>query len=76
MLRPVRALGRSLVRVWAWLVARATSLRVAHPTREMRAPLAEELLATAQRTREFLRERAVTLPAEVALNLCRRCRPI
>ena len=60
----IRALGRSLVRVWAWLVARATSLRVAQPTREIRAPLAEELLAAAQRTREFLCERAITLPAE------------
>lgn len=64
MLRQIRALGRSLVHVWTWVVARARSLRVAQPTREVRAPLAEELLAAAQRTREFLCERAITLPAE------------
>ena len=56
--------ARGLERVWAWFVARAASLRVAHPTREVHTPLAEELLAAAQRTRELLFERAVILPAE------------
>lgn len=64
MLRQIRALGRGLVRVWAWLVVRATTRRIARPTREVRALLAEELLAAAQRTRELLSERAATAPAE------------
>ena len=56
----IRALGRSLVRVWAWLVARATSRRGAQPTHEVHTPLAEELLAAAQRTRELLKRMART----------------
>lgn len=64
MLRQIRVLGFSLARVWAWLVVLATSRRTARRAREMRPPLAEELLVVARRTREFLCERAKTVPAE------------
>ena len=47
-------------KAWAWFVARAASLRFAQPTREVRAPLAEELRAAAQRTRELLKRMART----------------
>ena len=62
--RPIRSLGLALARVWAWLVALATSRRTARRTREMHTPLPEKLFMTARRTRELLFERADTVPVE------------
>jgi hypothetical protein len=69
MPRQIRVLGHAIACVWAWLVALTMSFRPARRGQEKQQPLpspklAEDLLEAAQRTREFLCERAETVPAE------------